>query len=521
MTNESSHIAPSVKMTITPLRYVLSVMGGYLAISIPSLFAHSIWLDEAQALLIGRDSDSLGALYDHMRLEGHPLLWNLLLFVVTHTVTHTYAALQVLHLMICTTSVYLFVRYSPFRLPAKILIVFGYYLLFEYNLISRSYALGILLLFICCVLMSHPVKYRYWIGVVLFLMCNTHLLFAFAATGIFLYLAPVYGRRPRYLIPFALMYLAGLICLIIQIYAPATDPYNVQGIGRWMSHANFSFAASGLVKGWLPVPRINAERFWNTYWLDSTGPVFRGMLFVLLLILPALAIRRRRSALVFYYSSLALLLIFLVGSQRIGTRFYGLVFIYFLAACWMSGDTMRVEQLKGPGSRPVLAIGFYLVLIIQAGVGGYALLEDFRRPFSQSRSAIHYIQTHGLDRHAIVVDGYNAGPGLSAYLGRPVFYLDTDSIGSYCSWKPENFPIPRKTVASELIRSRYVKVLDSFVLITNRPVEKDRGYSEELLNNSLFRLQPLDSFTNAMVLSENYFVYQVKNKSSMYAEVRK
>ena len=45
---------------------------------------HEMYVDEAQAWLIARDSGNLLELVQHLRYEGHPALWYLLLYLPAH-----------------------------------------------------------------------------------------------------------------------------------------------------------------------------------------------------------------------------------------------------------------------------------------------------------------------------------------------------------------------------------------------------------------------------------------------------
>ena len=45
---------------------------------------HEMFRDEVQAWLIARDSTSIPNLFFNMRYEGHPALWQLLLYIPSH-----------------------------------------------------------------------------------------------------------------------------------------------------------------------------------------------------------------------------------------------------------------------------------------------------------------------------------------------------------------------------------------------------------------------------------------------------
>jgi hypothetical protein len=221
----------------------------------------------------------------------------------------------------------------------------------------------------------------------------------------------------------------------------------------------------------------------------------------------------------FYYSSVLILLAFFIVTQLAASRYFGMVYIYFLAACWMtgngSGDFFSLDHLSGYSPlRLILRTSLYGILIAQIVIGAFALEQDFRRPFSQAKYAIGFIRDRGLAGQEVAVDGYNSGPMLSAYLGRMVYYLDIDQLGSWVYWKTSYFPNPRRTLSDEMTRSTYLHGLDRFVLIANR-LEPTRKIT---LGNNIFRLELLDRFENSILVAENFYVYQVTrtpNNSTM------
>ena len=188
----------------------------------------------------------------------------------------------------------------------------------------------------------------------------------------------------------------------------------------------------------------------------------------------------------FYYTSVALLLLFFSVTQMTAARYFGMVFVFFLVALWIGG---------GLPSVPVgLRVGFYGVLVLQVAVGVYAWVEDYRLPFSESRDVVAFLEGHGLSGEEVVVDGYNSGPMLAAYLKRDVFYLATGSLGSFCMWKKIYFPSPRPSIKEEL--ARCPELGRRFILVSNRD-----------LGSGGAGLTKLAAFANSMI-REDFFIYQ-------------
>ena len=131
-----------------------------------------MWRDEMQAWLLARDSSNFFALFQHMKYEGHPALWHLILMPITR-LSLSPIGMQVTHLVIATTTVFLIVKYSPFTLFQKLFFVFGYYPLYEYSVICRNYAIGLLLVIVLCILLEQRYKSPMLLAATLFLLSHS------------------------------------------------------------------------------------------------------------------------------------------------------------------------------------------------------------------------------------------------------------------------------------------------------------------------------------------------------------
>jgi hypothetical protein len=139
-----------------PLNRVIPIMVLYCVVTVIEMYHHELWLDDVQHWLVARDCTSLRALFHTNSYDDHVPLWKTLLYFLTHFISAAPRALQIFHLVVMNITVYVFVRYAPFNFAAKALIIFSYYFVFEYCILCRNYALGILLLFTVCTLLSRP-----------------------------------------------------------------------------------------------------------------------------------------------------------------------------------------------------------------------------------------------------------------------------------------------------------------------------------------------------------------------------
>src|ERR1017187_1871514 len=112
-----SELTKYFPIVITFLFFILSFIG---------IMNHEMWRDEFQAWLVARDAHSIPQLLHNLKYEGNPMLWHFFLFIIT-TFTHNPFWMQVFHILISSSFVYLINRYSPFPLFQKFLLTFGYY----------------------------------------------------------------------------------------------------------------------------------------------------------------------------------------------------------------------------------------------------------------------------------------------------------------------------------------------------------------------------------------------------------
>src|SRR5690606_23248229 len=107
-------------MTKTKYLFFLAIL--YFGLSLIGILRHELWLDESHHWLISRDSGSFSELIANTRYEGHPILWNFLLFLISR-LTLNPVWMQLLHIVISTAAVGLFLGKAPFSLVFKTLFI--------------------------------------------------------------------------------------------------------------------------------------------------------------------------------------------------------------------------------------------------------------------------------------------------------------------------------------------------------------------------------------------------------------
>ncbi|MHB8066589.1 MAG: hypothetical protein ACYDIC_01670 [Desulfobaccales bacterium] len=486
-------------------RFLLPVVLGYGALVLILLLRHEMWQDEWQAWLIAQDSPSLPELFRNLRYEGHPGLWHLGLFLITR-VTHNPLSMQLLHLLVAASAVYVFLRYSPFTRLQKILFILGYFPFYEYAVISRNYALAVLGLFWYCALFCRPGPRPYLLlGLILFFLGQTSVygLMIAMVLGVILLGAALQERAAgtfKAIAGFALV-LLGIGLAILQIIPPPDSGFAV----GWHFDLDLPRLLSTLATVWqsyVPLPALTYH-FWGTNIIAD--PPWQALLSAILLAFGILLFYRQPLPCLFYLLGTAGLLTFTYVKYPGSLRHHGHLYLLFIASLWLSSQGV---QAPGPSPRltPLPILGDFcrthrdrLVTALLAAhllAGLWAASLDLLYPFSASRAAARFIQEHQLDRLAIVGDADDAASSVAGCLNRRLYYPASRCQGSFIVWnrqrKTELEPEEVLAQAGALSRQRRQDVL----LLLNYELPPGR-----------FPVIPLEKFTGSLVPVENYYLY--------------
>lgn len=208
-------VQESKKIAFNPAvsqKLLLPVFIIYCALIIFGVLHHESWADEAQSWLIARDN-SLAGILKLLPSEGHPPLWYLLLYPVTH-LGLPYEAIKWLTAIIAIASVFILLFKSDLPVALKILLPFSYIFFFEYSLFGRSYCL--IIFFLAAIISLYPNRFeKPWLFAFSVIgLFNTHILafsFALGFTGLYFIDAIQYKKfNKNTLAAFALMIIGGL-----------------------------------------------------------------------------------------------------------------------------------------------------------------------------------------------------------------------------------------------------------------------------------------------------------------------
>ncbi len=460
------------------LKFILAFFRGYdtftgllvlafLCLGLVGIVNHEMWLDELQAWVIARDSSSVIDLFKNLEYEGHPGLWHIGLYLISRFTANP-VSMQIFHLMLATGVIYVFAKFSPFTRLQKVLFSFGYFSFYEYSIISRNYALGVLFIFLFCALYTTKNRTYILLACTLCLLSNTNLygLIIAVAFGLALLLErlldvnqkKILKSRKWDLIISVLIVLFGIVVSIIQILPPSDASFSP----GWTTDFQIERLAKVIVtigKTYLPLPNFFTYQFWNTSLLTAVKIVAGaiGTVFSLGLLTFTLIIFIQKPVVIFMYITGTFGILSFMYFKHIGSmRHCGHLFIFFIACLrisnyydksntfsnFMEGISQNFNQainslnnlLKSYQNTVIAAI---LYTHVVAGV--FAFTMDLYYPFSVTKEIARFIVNQHMEDILVVgdVDYINyVGPSLSGYLGKQVYYLGAHNSGlsSFLVW---------------------------------------------------------------------------------------
>ncbi len=305
------------------------ITGVFFILSLIGILNHEMWRDEYQAWMVAADANSIHGLFQNLKYEGNPVLWHAFLFIIS-AFTDDPFGMQLFHIVISTLFIFLINRYAPFSILQKILLTFGYFTFYEYNLISRGYGLGLLLIVIFCILYLHRQKYILLIAGILFLLANTTIfgvMLAVCFAGI-IFLDRVFSDRKRkgpsitYTQLALFLGIAGLGVILgyLQIRPEPDNSFPAAYVtGFDIVRAKWAF--SRLIHAYFPLPNFTNFHFWNTNFFVPDEKKFMIGITLLLYVAWIISFLRYRLLLVLYSAGTLLLIVFYYYTGFIWSRY--------------------------------------------------------------------------------------------------------------------------------------------------------------------------------------------------------
>ncbi|HKH43872.1 MAG TPA: hypothetical protein VKM72_04335 [Thermoanaerobaculia bacterium] len=484
-------------------RFAAAVTFAFVAAGGLGMLCHEMWRDELQAWLLAAQSGSLPELFHNLRYEGHPALWHLLLFAVsriTGRITGALWAMQVLHLAIAASAVFLFARNAPFSRHARALFAFGYFPLFEYGVLSRSYSLGLLLVLAFASLYPVRLSGRYLpLGIVLALLANANaygwLLAAVLTGGLAVeVLTRAEVRRDlrvREALLAAGIWGAGAALGVLQMLPPADGGFAGRGTLAWEPE-KLLLTLSSVAYAYFPLPNVGGDAVWNSLLLWRLPPALSALLGAAAVTGLAVRLSRSRVAFVAYLTGTLALLVFTYVFYFGWLRHHGHHFILAIGCLWLARRDEGGEPNRGEPRRDLLPV-LWLTVHLIAGLTLWGL--DLALPFSNARAVARLLADVPLP---VAAGPDYLGTPVSAYLGRPLYHLETQRPGTFVLWNQERArPLTAEDICGQLGRLAAADPRGALFVVAYPPPPCH------------LRMKVVASFQQSLAVDERYLVIHV------------
>ena len=524
-------------------KYYLLLISIYAIVCIIGMAHHEMWRDEVEAWLIARDSSSLGELLNNLTYTGHPFLWYFGLNLAAK-ITHNPVAVKAFHLAIAVGAVSVFVWFSPFDRLQKTLFCFGYFPLYEYGIISRSYSLGMLFIFVFCSLYCRKNSYYIFMAIALALASQTNV---YALIVSFFLALVVFSNKlyqqvlKKELSAIGLklylglgIYLCGLLGAIAQIVR-ASSILTAEESGAAIagslgesdslisiiksylsSNSELEKVLTGIWRSYVPIPSFIREGAWSSNFLTdnqslprigtvNTAPLLAVFLSAVLFLLFIYIFRKRNQILFIYLGGNIAIYLFGFVAKIPALRHSGHLFILLIVCCWLFYEAKGLDRNYSKSSilfdrYHKLIVTFILACQLYAGIKLYSL--DLARPFSNIYSAARFIHQNELENHLIVGTSDLTVHPLSAWLNRQIYYPETKSFKTFTVWTPQSVYRDSDLTDWEIVdRVRQLKIDNSsLILVTDRHMQND---------GNKHKLNLLISFKQPSLVRDEYFIYSI------------
>jgi hypothetical protein len=414
-------------------------------------YNHELWRDEIHCWSVGRNATGLWDLLTGIRrYDGHPFLWYYLLHLVSLW-SRSQVYLHVVTIALATVSAYLWLRHANLPRVLRLMLLGTYCFFFEYGVMSRSYALGVLLAFLFCRLYDPRELRILRLFVVLVLLSFTSVYGCFMAAGLggFLFWqsaaklarVPLAPRHRRQLYRQWLLGLA-LVGLALYLHAKTSLPPPDSFYSSSTVQRPRLFSSTGFGKQFWSALFPSSRRNEGT-WIISGFVGERSVWFRERLLLPAIAVlllwlaalRRVPAAGLALVVGVVGMALFQAHQYLGALRHWGHFFILTILALWLFA--------KHGKPRPFLLYGLAAVtMALQISTNLRAVKTEIELPFSGAKEAADYLRAQHLAEEPILATFDHAASAIAGYLDRKFLWAETGEASQTVVFRKGRYDFP-------------------------------------------------------------------------------
>lgn len=483
-------------------KYIKIVIFVVLAlVSVIGVLNREPWRDETQAWLIARDCGFF-ELFSQMIYEGHPALWQLILFPFAH-LGLPFQTCYVINSAFYFLLLYLTLYKCPHPLWQRVAGICACPV-FVYSYQARSYMLVFLLLAVCAVIYPKRREKPILFSVCVLLLANTHAYAVGAAGGMFL-CALIDAWKEKFklckkrIASLFIMFIGFVLFLIQTVPSLGKNQFVTEEMPL-----KSGFSIGKIIDGTFAVFEKISQNLFVTYGeqVVNAGTILITMLFLVGAF--ACVMSMRRAAIYFGAVLLPLLILCLLYGQHAEIM---LVFLFF--AAWV----MRCEKVEKESVTARIPKGAYMgfvgclcIIILMSLPHTKLYIESNNSETAYTSGSIQVAEYFNRDDNKDFVIVAEYPPQATAFVAllndnRKPWYSYTKDFGSYVSWSAEL----RKSVDTITTEEIIENIENNFDYATPVLVVLSRDVPRE----NTMRLEKVFETVNCPV-DESYTVYEFK-----------
>lgn len=471
-----------------------------------------MWRDEYEEYLQARDSEAIFGLKNTMS-QGHAMLWQSCLWIITR-ITHNPIWMKVLHGLIAVSFAYILLYKSPFKIWQSALMLLSYFLLYEYAVISRCYAFGVLFFFLFSYFYSRDKKLNLSSAIILFLLANTSM-YAMMLTvviGIWIFINEklyLFKNAEKKQNLFLLIFAIGILLAYLQIKPNEDNSFPVHRVILPFDEYRFNVAITQFFSAFVPICKFQNQFFWNTNFLMDKLGIVSWYLPLIVFIIVTIPFVSKWRIMLLWLMGVAIVLFFQYHTGFRFARYYGHFFILWIVCYWLMQSFYQIN-LK------INNIIFAFIILIQA-IGGVLMYNaDRTKKFSTGYDAAKWLKKHGYSKNYMIASVDFAMSPIAAELDRKIYYMQHKALCSFTKWDKKRLNSTYKKDIVEAIESDISQ--KPIIFIASHPIEYFEFFNKhsKVKNEFLFdkyKVKKIAYFPPGIEYYERYWIFEITRKS--------
>ncbi|MBQ9150444.1 hypothetical protein IJX73_05890 [bacterium] len=424
--------------------------------------------DETQALIISRLD--LSQMFQISRIEGHPILWYLILKPFNSFELYPYP-MMIINWIFASATIFVLWKFAPFNNLVKFLITFSYPFFQYYGVVSRPYTLAVLVIFLLATLYKNSFKKPLLYSFLLVLCANISVISAFVAFGfgiVFIYEIFKNKLNKKDLVLLFLILFFGALILISQLCGFETPKMQ-------STYAHLEFIKE--LKTFLFNP------FDNFFEKNINQNLLRICVFVSFYYFSFLFFKKDKKALILFLIPTALMITMFLFIYVGDFWHYHFVLITFIAVMWVSLE--KIEDNK--------IVNILFVALILLNMTSFSISKDGTNKTQKGifySKALKILTQEKYKNAKLFCNDYYMyiSPGLLYYLkkeGIIIYDIQKNDSMSFESIKNIRNASYHKDISLNLKKNRDKNKENYYIVISNN-INKYKSYQYEENGEKIF-----------------------------------